>query len=135
MSFIAAAPVSAMTALAAALVSSALICLGMKERMIAISSRSCAASSGRLPASKAAADSSRWLDHLGKQQENLVVAQKLAARLGARGDVAILERSQHHAQSRQPAAVLGLHGLFHLVVELLAQTHESSPFSAVKIAR
>src|ERR1700754_2232643 len=50
-SFIWAAPSSAMVASAASLVSSSLICLGMKERMTAISSRSPAASSGRLPAS------------------------------------------------------------------------------------
>ena len=59
------------------------------------------------------------LDHLGQQGKDFVVAQKIAAGFGARGDVAVLQRRQHQAQGGQALGVLGLHRLFHRVVELL----------------
>ena len=56
-----AAPDSAITAATAAFMAASSIWAGMKVRMTAISSRSPAAISGRPPASKAVADSSRCL--------------------------------------------------------------------------
>src|SRR6185437_16936061 len=87
---------------------------------------------GQLGAAALAIDGGGFLallDHLGQQGEDFVVAQKFAAGLAARGDVTVLQRRQHQAHRGQALGVLGLHRLFHGVIELGAQGHGQTPNS------
>ena len=65
------------------------------------------------------------LDHLGEQGEDFVIAQKLAAVLGAVGDVTVFQRRKDQPQRSHALLVGGLHGRFHFFVELFAQAHDS----------
>ncbi|MEJ0044647.1 MAG: hypothetical protein WDM81_21595 [Rhizomicrobium sp.] len=95
--------------------------------MIAISSRS-AAGEFRAVAGLVGGDGIlALLDHLGEQRENLVVAQKIAAGLGARGDVLVLQRGVDEAQRGDAARILRLHRLFQRIVDLFAQAHGIRP--------
>ena len=67
--------------------------------MISISARSCAASSGRLPSSKALRRFLALLHHLGEDLHHVVIAGRALA-CAAIGDVAVLDRRLDHAQRR-----------------------------------
>ena len=79
--------------------------------MISISARSCAASSGRLPSSKALAEFLALLHHLGEDLQHIVVAGRVLAD-AAIGDVAVLDRRLDHAQRQQTRLVSALSAVF-----------------------
>ena len=65
------------------------------------------------------------LDHLLQHRKQRLIRQRRLA-LPARLDVGVLERRVDHTQRRDPALVLGLHRVFHGIIDVVAQHGKTS---------
>jgi len=73
-----------------------------------------------------------YCEQVGTMPNNInegTIYYVIAAGFGAGRDVAILQRRQYQAHGGEALGVLGLHRLFHRVIELFAQRHRSSLFN------